>query len=279
MIVNNEGRSLLLPAQMSNAKTMNELNIQHLCKEFDLNSKQQKSRRTDSKVLKAVDDVSFSPRPGEIYGLLGPNGAGKTTTLRMIATILTPTSGSISFNGKDIYQNVNDYRRKIGFLTSELKLDAFFTPDYTFQYMSRLYGVDEETITKRKALLFGKMGIEEFKDVKIKNLSTGMKQKVSLAISLANDPDVIIFDEPTNGLDIIAAKAVEDYLLDLKSEGKIIIISTHIFSLVEKLADRVGILIDGHMQLEGSLKEITKETSLENVFFGLYDRVKGGRVE
>lgn len=249
---------------------MSELVIKNIRKEFKLSRKQKLTRKTDKDVLVAVSDLSLTLKPGKIYGLLGPNGAGKTTTLRMIASLIEPKSGEICYEDTDIHSNLENYRKKIGFLTSELKLDDFFTPDYTFTYMSKLYGMEESEIEKRKAELFESFGITTFKDVQIKNLSTGMKQKVSLAISLCHNPDIIIFDEPTNGLDIVASKDVEDFLINIKKDNKIILISTHIFSLVEKLADEVGIIINGKLVLDGNLKELTKEKSLEELFFSLY---------
>lgn len=218
----------------------------------------------------ALNGLSFSLNKGEIYGLLGPNGAGKTTALRILSTLLTQEEGEVLYNGEDVRKNLEAYRSKLGFLTSELKLDDFFTPEYTFLYMARLYGLKEEDIASRKEYLFNKFGISGFAQTKIRNLSTGMKQKVSLAISLAHDPEIIIFDEPTNGLDILASKDVEDFLLELKAQGKAIVISTHIFSLVEKLCDRVGIILHGNLRLEGYLKEMCAEKSLEEVFFDLY---------
>ena len=253
----------------------NILEVKNLTKKFKLNKKQMAERKTSNNYLTAVDDLSFELKKGEIYGLLGPNGAGKTTTLRMLATILTPTSGKIEVDGLELEKNASELRKKIGFLTSELKLDEFFTPSYTFDFFASLYSLDEETKNKRKEELFNSFEINEFKDTKISNLSTGMKQKVSLAISLVHDPELIIFDEPTNGLDIITSKVVEDYLLNLRKQGKAIIISTHIFSLVEKLCDRVSIIIKGKKMLEGDLKEITKEKCLEDVFFNLYDETQG----
>lgn len=249
---------------------MKTLVAKGLTKTFPLNAKQRRERKDGSKAVIAVNDVDLNLESGEIYGLLGPNGAGKTTTLRMIATLIKPDSGKILFDGKDIRDDIIGYKKKIGFLTSELKLDDFFSPDYTFTYMSRLYGTDENKIQERKEKLFRQFGILDFKDTKIHDLSTGMKQKASLAVSLAHDPEVIIFDEPTNGLDIIAAKEVEDYLVNLKKEGKIILVSTHIFSLVEKLCDRVGILLNGKMAIEGKLSSLTKERDLETLFFDLY---------
>lgn len=243
----------------------------HLTKTFPLSSKQRKERKTLSTRLTAVDDLSLRLQSGHIYALLGPNGAGKTTTLRMLATLIAPTSGEVLYLGKPIKQDLNGYRKKVGFLTSELKLDEFFTPSYSYDYMSALYGIPPEVAKKRKEELFERFGVTPFALTSIKALSTGMKQKVSLAISIAHDPDVIIYDEPTNGLDILASRDVENFLFELRKEGKAIVVSTHIFSLVEKLADEVGIILKGRMVLEGPLSEVTKEHSLEDVFFSLVE--------
>ena len=166
-------------------------------------------------------------------------------------------------------------RNEIGFLTSELKPDEFFTPSYLFDFYSELHGMSEARRNERKALLFSRFGIDNFAETKISDLSTGMKQKVSIAISLVHDPDFIIFDEPTNGLDVLTAKTVTDFLLEQKERGKTVLLSTHIFSLVEKICDRAGIIIDGKMAKEGSVKELTAEKSLEDAFFDLYAAVKG----
>ena len=249
---------------------MNELEIHNLTKKFKLSKKQQKTNKTTVPYLTALKDFSLTLKEGKIFGLLGPNGAGKTTALRIISSLIKADEGEVKLNNEDIYKDIYAYRRKVGFLTSELKLDGFFTPDYTFTYMSRLYGIEEDKIKQNKEVLFNRFGINSFKDVKISDLSTGMKQKVSLAISLCNDPQIIIFDEPTNGLDIVATKDVEDYLLSLKNENKIILISTHIFSLIEKLCDEVAIILHGNKVIEGDLKELTKEKSLSELFFELY---------
>lgn len=246
-----------------------------LKKTFKLSKKQQKLEKTNLKTRVAVNGLSFNAYKGEIYGLLGPNGAGKTTTLRILSTLITPDEGDATLNGISVVKNPDKIRGKIGFLTGELKLEDFFTPNYLFDFFSRLHGIDEETTAKRKGELFKKFGISSFAEVKIADLSTGMKQKVSLVISIAHDPELIIFDEPTNGLDVITAKTVTDFLQELKSVGKTVIISTHIFSLVEKLCDRVGIIIDGQMSLEGEISEITSAKPLEEVFFDLYHSVKG----
>ena len=189
--------------------------------------------------------MSFSIREGEIFGLLGPNGAGKTTTLRMLATLIRPDSGTAKVIGHDIVHEADAVRRSIGFLTGELKLEDYFTPNYLFDFFSELHGVPACVRDERKRTLFGRFGIDDFADVKVGNLSTGMKQKASIVISIVHDPSIIIFDEPTNGLDVLTAKVVTDYLLSLRGEGKTVILSTHIFSLVEKVCDRAGIIIEG----------------------------------
>lgn len=135
--------------------------------------------------------------------------------------------------------------------------------------------MDAESRKQRKELLFKRFGIDEFAEVKVGNLSTGMKQKASLAISLVHDPDIIIFDEPTNGLDVLTAKVVTDFLLDLKAQGKTIIVSTHIFSLIEKICDRVGIIINGHMEACDTLDAICQGMSLEDRFFEIYKEKAG----
>lgn len=251
------------------------LQVFHLRKTFTLTRKQQKINKTSETKKVAVDDLSFNAYKGEIYGLLGPNGAGKTTTLRIISTLIKADEGDALVEGISVNKNPDGVRRKIGFLTSELKLEDFFTPNYLFDYFSSLHQIDKEKANKRKEYLFNKFGIENFKEVKVADLSTGMKQKVSIVISLVHDPDIIIFDEPTNGLDVITAKIVTDFLLDLKKEGKTIIISTHIFSLVEKLCDRVGIIFNGKMIKDDTLENLTKEKPLEDVFFELYNQEVG----
>ncbi|MCU0104786.1 ATP-binding cassette domain-containing protein [Acholeplasma vituli] len=249
--------------------------VKDVTKTFTLSKKQRKILKTNDSKKVAVKSLSFDAYEGEIYGLLGPNGAGKTTTLRIASSLIKPDSGDVFIDGISVVNDPSNVRRKIGFLTSELKLEDFFTPNYLFDYFSRLHNIEEETIQARKKMLFDQFGIQPFCEVKVSDLSTGMKQKVSLAISIAHDPSIIIFDEPTNGLDIITAKTVTDFLIHLKQTGKTIILSTHIFSLVEKLCDRVGIIIEGEMVYENTVAEIMKTTDLETLFFQLYES-KGG---
>ena len=256
---------------------MNEiLRVEGLSKTFKLTRKQQQIKRADRKEIVAVNDLSFTANKGEIFGLLGPNGAGKTTTLRMLATLIAPDKGDAFIDECSIVSQPEQVRAKIGFLTSELKLEDFFTPNYLFEFFSKLYGIEPEVIAQRKAKLFERFGINNFAEVKVSNLSTGMKQKLSLVISLVHDPDIIIFDEPTNGLDVLTARAVTDYLQELRAVGKTIILSTHIFSLVERLCDRVGVIIDGRMIACGTLEEVCDGMTIEDRFFEMYKEVKGG---
>lgn len=251
------------------------LRVEHLKKSFKIPLRQQKLEG-GLKVRTAVDDLSFTAYKGEIFGLLGPNGAGKTTTLRMLATLIKPDGGDAFINGVSVVNDPYGVRGKIGFLTSELKLDDFFTPNYLFDFFSELHNVPHDVREQRKTSLFARFGIDKFAEVKLANLSTGMKQKVSIVISIVHDPHFIIFDEPTNGLDVLTAKTVTDYLSELRSEGRSIILSTHIFSLAEKLCDRVGVIIDGRLVALDTLSALTAQKNLEDKFFDLYSEAAGG---
>ena len=251
------------------------LTVRDLCKTFTLSKRQQKIEKTHEKKKKAVDHLSFTAYEGEIFGLLGPKGSGKTATLGMLATLIRPDSGDAWMDGASIVTQPELVRRKIGFLTSELKLEDFFTPNQLFQFFGELHQMSRQQIEQRRAELFERFGIGAFAEVKVANLSTGMKQKVSIVISILHDPSIIIFDEPTNGLDVLTAKTVTDFLLELRTQGRTVIVSTHIFSLVEKLCDRVGILINGQMIVCEPLAELTKEKCLEDVFFDIYQKAAG----
>ncbi|MCL2365717.1 MAG: ABC transporter ATP-binding protein [Oscillospiraceae bacterium] len=254
------------------------LKTEGLKKTFKLTAKQQKLQNTKRKVITAVDNLSFEAYEGEIFGLLGPNGAGKTTALRILATLIKADEGDAMVDGSSVKTDPAAVRAKIGFLTSELKLEDFFTPNYLFDFFARLHNIDPKVSALRKKTLFEKFGVDKFAEVKISNLSTGMKQKASLVISIVHDPNIIIFDEPTNGLDVLTARVVTDFLQELKEQGKTIIVSTHIFSLVEKLCDRAGIIINGKMIVCDTLAHLTAEKPLEDVFFDLYAETVGEAV-
>lgn len=247
--------------------------IQDLTKIYKLSRHQMAKLKTRESTKMAVSHVSFTANEGEIFCLLGPNGAGKTTTLRCIATLLDPTDGTVTVEGYDTMTQGQQVRANIAFLTNEVKLDPNFTPRYLFMFFGKLRGMTEKQIKARQEELFTYFGITEFADKKIQDLSTGMKQKASIAVSLIHDPKVVIFDEPTNGLDIITARAVTDYLKMLKEQGKIVIVSTHIMSEAEKLADRMAMIINGQCVFCGSLPEVLEQTQtedLEDAFFHMY---------
>ena len=249
-----------------------------LKKTFTLSRKQQRIEKTSITRKVAVDGLSFSAYRGEIYGLLGPNGAGKTTTLRMLSTLIRPDAGDATVCGHSVVKEPQKVRDCIGFMTGELKLEGFFTPDFLFDFFGEMHGVKADVLAARKPDLFARFGIDRFREVKVEDLSTGMKQKVSLVVSIVHDPDVVIFDEPTNGLDVLTAKVVTDFLTELRAMGKSVILSTHIFSLVEKLCDRVGIIVDGKMVRDGSLADICEGSTLEDKFFEIYRSVKGEEI-
>lgn len=251
--------------------------VTDLRKVYALTRKQKAVMKTSANTKVAVDGVSFTAQPGQIFGLLGPNGAGKTTTLRCLSTLLKPTGGQILVDGHDVVREADEVRRRIGFLTNELKLDDHFSARYTFGFFGRLHGMGEDEIAGREKLLFDAFGVTEFAEMKIGQMSTGMKQKLAIAVSLVHDPEVIVFDEPTNGLDIITARLVTDYLQKLRDAGKTVIISTHIMTVAQKLCETIGILLDGKLAACGSLTSILAENNaddLDDAFFTIYKRMQ-----
>lgn len=249
------------------------IEINNLTKIYRLGSRQMRKEKVTTSTRVAVSDVSLRADKGEIFGLLGSNGAGKTTTLRCIATLLKPTEGTVLVDGFDTVTDADEVRKRIGFLTNDIKLDPQFSVDYLFDFFGKLHNMKDDDIRTRKSELFSYFGIEEFKTKKIEELSTGMKQKAAIAVSLVHNPDIVIFDEPTSGLDIITARLVTDYLKKLRDDGKLIIISTHIMTEAEALCDRVAIIIDGKKICENTIPEILKEynvNNLEDAFFEMY---------
>ena len=249
------------------------IEIRNLTKVYKLNKKQMIENKTKTPKKVAVNNLSLNAKAGEIYGILGPNGAGKTTTLRCLATLIKPTEGEIYVGGYEVQKEPKEVRKSIGFLTTDIKLDPQFSVDYLFDFFGRLHDVQESQLRDRKEELFTYFEIKEFAHKKIKELSTGMKQKAAIAVSLVHNPEIIIFDEPTNGLDIITARNVTEYLKKLKEEGKLVIVSTHIMSEAEKLCDRIAIVAGGQKIAEGKLEELLAETktdNLEDAFFEYY---------
>jgi len=219
--------------------------------------------------IRAVDGVSFRCEPGRIYGLLGANGAGKTTTLRMLATILEPTEGSATVAGFDVATQAEQVRRNVGFLSTATALYGRLTAEEIVRYFGRLHGMDDATISKREDAIFARLEMNEFRDRRCDKLSTGMKQKVSIARTLIHDPSVMIFDEPTLGLDVMAARTIVGFIRECRDQGKTVVFSTHVMSEVEKLCDTIGIIDKGRLLVEGSLEELRsryRQTDLEEIF-------------
>lgn len=222
----------------------------------------------------AVDGVSFSVKPGEIFGLLGPNGAGKTTTLRMISTILKPDAGSITVNGYDALREPERVRAQLGVVTESNGLYDRLTVWENIRYFGRLYNLPEEQITERLQELSPRLGLDEFAHKRAGQCSRGMKQKVAIAIALLHDPPVLIFDEPTVGLDVMTARQVRQFIKECRRPDKCVIFSTHIMSEVERLCDRIGIIHKGKLVALGTLSELRQRSGqqdLEEIFVELVE--------
>ena len=242
------------------------IKVQGLTKEFD-----------DARhgVFRAVDNVSFEVRPGEIYGLLGPNGAGKTTCLRILSTVLRPTRGIVEIDGINVVRDPEGVRSRIGFMSCNTGIYDRMTAWEMVEYYGRLYGIPEERLQIRLAEIFDILQMNEIKDRLGGKMSTGMKQKVSIARTIVHDPPVIIFDEPTSGLDVLVARAVLQAVAALRDQGKCIIFSTHIMREVEKLCDRIAIVHRGRILAEGTLPELAdryEQPDVEELFFELIQR-------
>ena len=249
---------------------MEVLTVKDVVKTFAMSDKQRKSLGTTDKRKRAVDGISFTAKSGEVFGLIGPNGAGKTTTMRVLATMIKPDSGDALYNDISCVKHPEKVRSQLAFLTTDLKLDMKSTPDQMFDFFSELYHVPQDVASERKSRLFEEFGINEFSKTTISKLSQGQRQKVSLVISVLHDPKFVIFDEPTNGLDIIASREVRDFILDMKKAGKCVIISTHLFDLVEKVCDRAAMLMDGKIVANDTLENLMKGKSLEDAFYDIY---------
>ena len=222
----------------------------------------------------ALDGVSFEVRPGEIFGLLGPNGAGKTTCLRILSTVLTPTGGSAEVAGFDVTRDPAEVRRSIGFLSNNTGLYDRMTAWELVEHFGRLYGLGGGALDRRMGEVFETLRMTEFRDSLCSRMSTGQRQKVSIARALVHDPPVLIFDEPTAGLDVLVARAVLRTVADLRDAGKCVIFSTHIMREVEKLCDRVAVIHRGRILDQGPLAELAVrhgEPDTEELFFKLIE--------
>lgn len=225
--------------------------------------------KKDGTRFRAVDNVSFETQHGEIVCLLGVNGAGKTTTMRILSTIFQPQSGTAEIEGYDIRTQGDEVRQNLGFLSGDTGLYARLTPREFITYFGRLYGIPDGVIARRIEEMSTLLDMGEFLDKKIEFLSSGMKQKVSIVRSIIHDPPVMIFDEPTAGLDILTARNIISFIRDCKTRGKSVLFSTHIMREAERLADRIIMIHSGKILAQGTLEEMRGEsgkTDLDDVF-------------
>jgi sodium transport system ATP-binding protein len=220
----------------------------------------------------ALGGIGFHARPGQIYGLLGPNGAGKTTALRILSTVLRPTSGTAAVNGFDVLTQSAQVRRHIGFMSANTAVYDRMTGWEMVEYFGRLHGIPQPRLAERMEFLFDRLKMNDTRDILGAKMSTGMKQKVSVARAVVHDPPVLIFDEATAGLDVLVARALLNTVLELRDQGKCVIFSTHIMREAEKLCDRIAIMHRGHILAEGTLEEMRDrhhQRDLEELFFQL----------
>jgi len=228
--------------------------------------------------VEALRELDLECRPGEIYGLLGPNGAGKTTTLRILATILAPTSGSARVAGVDVVSDPLEARRRLGFLSASTGLYPRLTARETLRYFGRLHGLVDDELEQRIEELVASFDMGAFADGRCGALSTGQSQRVSIARAVLHDPPVLILDEPTTGLDILAAGSMIDFIESRRSAGTCVLFSTHILSEAERLCDRIGVIHGGRLLAVGTFDELAARTGrewLEDIFRALVEEDTG----
>lgn len=228
--------------------------IKNLSKTFQLSKQQIKASPSGQTTITAVNDISFNCQAGRICSLLGPNGAGKTTTLRMIATILKPSSGSIEVAGHDVQKEAQQVRQKIGFLTGSTGLYQRLTPNEVIKYFADLYQVSSAAFKAKKDELFTLLDMHDFANKRISQLSTGMRQKVSIVRTMIHDPEVVVFDEPTSGLDVITAENIINLIRSCKTQNKTVIFSSHIMSEIDLLCDDLLIIHQGKICYQDTME-------------------------
>ncbi len=240
--------------------------VDNLSKQFKL-SKQQKREMGASftgDTVDAVASISFECKPGRIFSLLGPNGAGKTTTLRLISTMLRPSKGSITVAGHDVAREPQAVRRKLGFLTGSTKLYDRLTAEEVVRYYADLHGMDKATYQRRRDDIFALLDMESFAGRRVAKLSTGMKQKVSIARTVIHDPDVLVFDEATSGLDVVASRGIVDLIRRSRDDGKTVLFSTHRMGEVSQLSDDLAIIHRGQLLYNDTYEAFTQQMQAES---------------
>ncbi len=248
------------------------IQVQNLTKSFEVVTK--KGFKKEKSQVHAVNQISFECKPGRIFSLLGPNGAGKTTTLRMIAGIINPSSGTAFVDNVDISKGNEEVKKHIGFLTGSTGLYERLNADETLDFFGKVYRIEDSLFQERKEYLFEKLGINLFRKKRIGQMSTGMKQKVSIARTLIHDPRVLIFDEPTSGLDVITAESIIDLIRESKENNKTVIFSSHIMSEVDLLCDDLAIINNGCIIYNDSFDKFKREMKAKNLTQEFINRVK-----
>jgi ABC-2 type transport system ATP-binding protein len=229
--------------------------------------------------IKVVDGVSFVVRPGEVLGYLGPNGAGKTTTLRMLAGLLRPSSGEVFYDGRRVGTDTAAYKRRLGYVPEQSEIYPHLSAlDYLF-LVGRLRGLPERTLAGRAMEFLEILGLDDDRYAAIGAFSKGMRQKVLLAAALLHDPDILLLDEPLSGLDVTTGLVIRELILKLAAEGKIIIYSSHVLEVAEKVCSRVIILYQGRVVADDSvarLRELMHLPTLADIFSQLVIREDTG---
>lgn len=241
------------------------IRVENLVKEY---------RDSKKGAVRALDGISFEARPGEIFGLIGDNGAGKTTTLRILSTVLTPTSGRAEIDGLDVVKDADQVRSRFGFISGTTGLYGRLSPRETLNYFASLYGLTADQAKRRTDQLIESLGIGEFADRLCDKLSTGQKQRVGIARTVLHDPPVLFLDEPTSGLDVASSQGIMEFIELAKRDGKTVVFSSHHMTEVERLCDHLVVLHAGRIKGEGtvdSIKAQTGQETLERAFLHLVD--------
>ena len=215
--------------------------------------------------VKAVQDVSFLAPDGQITGLLGPNGAGKSTTLRMLYTLLKPDSGSAQVDGFDVRQSPLEVQRRIGVLADARGLYPRLSSRENIRYYGRLQGMEGEVLEKQIDRLARLLDMQGIMDRKTEGFSTGERLKVAIARALVHDPKNVLLDEPTNGLDVMSTRAMRQFIVQLREEGKCVLFTSHIMQEVAALCDQIVIISRGEVSATGSPNDLRKQTGQENL--------------
>ena len=227
----------------------------------------------------ADNNISFELNEGEILGILGPNGAGKTTLLRMLAGIMTPTTGKISYDNMSFPKDAKEIKKNIAFLSGNTKLYKDISPYEFLKLCGDYYGIEKKELEKRISNVIKTFALEDFKDKRIEYLSTGQIQRTSIARCAIHEPKIYIFDEATSGLDIIASKVILDYIKEEKKKNKSIIYSTHYMEEAENICDRVILIHKGRIIKSGTPEEIEKETKTTNLRDAFFQLIEGDKNE